>query len=103
MLVAALPPAVVKMPPAYRSLPDTASADTVPPIPDPSADQLLPSHLAMLVAALPPAVVNTPPTYTLPPDTASASTPGPLPKGSPPPTPDPSAVQVIPSHLAMLV
>ena len=50
MLLAALPPAVVKSPPAYRSLPDTASADTPSPfIPEPSADQLLPFHLAMLV------------------------------------------------------
>src|SRR5205823_9752504 len=58
MLVAALPPAVVKSPPAYRSLPDTASADTNWFIPEPKADQPMPSHLAMLVAALPPAVVN---------------------------------------------
>ena len=49
MLLAALPPAVVKSPPAYRLLPDTASAYTQRSsfIPEPSADQLLPFHLAM--------------------------------------------------------
>jgi len=47
MLVAAIPPAVVKPPPAYRSLPDTASANTEPFNPEPNALQLLPSHLAM--------------------------------------------------------
>src|SRR5438094_871923 len=56
------------------SLPDTASANTLLFIPAPSADQLLPSHLAMFVAALPPAVVKKPPAYTSLPDTASANT-----------------------------
>src|SRR5438445_8719671 len=55
------PPAVKKLPPAYRLLPDTVSADTTPSIPDPSADQLVPFHLAMLVAEMPPAVVKPPP------------------------------------------
>src|SRR6266567_3095106 len=41
------PPAVVNWPPAYRSLPDAASALTWLFIPEPSADQLLPFHLAM--------------------------------------------------------
>ena len=41
------PPAGVNAPPAYRSLPDTASAYTSLLIPDPSADQLLPFHLAI--------------------------------------------------------
>src|SRR5437867_2901762 len=88
ILVAASPPAVVKSPPAYRSLPDTVSAYTPPFIPEPSADQLLPFHLAILVAALPPAVVKAPPAYTLLPNTASADTEGtpPLP---PVPIPEP--------------
>ena len=51
MLLAALPPAVVKSPPAYNVLPDTASADTqvviASFIPEPRADQLLPFHCAM--------------------------------------------------------
>src|SRR6266571_3348995 len=94
------PPAVVKSPPAYRSLPDTASADTEvpkmpPPIPEPSAVQRLPSHLAMLLAVPPPAVVNCPPAYTSLPETASADTP--------PFIPEPSAVQLLPFHLAVLV
>src|SRR5260370_41482647 len=59
-----LPPAVVNAPPAYRSLPDTASARTVWFSPEPSRDQLLPFHLAMLLAELPPAVVKRPPAYT---------------------------------------
>ena len=61
MLAAGLPPAVVKPPPAYRSPPDTASAATLLPIPEPKADQLLPFHLAMFVAAMPPAVSKKPP------------------------------------------
>ena len=47
MSLAALPPAVVKSPPAYNVLPDTASALTSPFIPEPRADQLLPFHCAM--------------------------------------------------------
>ena len=45
-----MPPAVVKSPPAYNVLPDTASAYTQlfkPFIPEPRADQLLPFHCAM--------------------------------------------------------
>src|SRR5438094_1003138 len=93
------PPAILNPPPAYRSLPDTASAYTLaepklpPPIPEPSADQLLPSHLAMELATLPPAVVKLPPAYTLLPDTASADTTLSI--------PEPNAVQLFPSHLAM--
>ena len=49
MSLAALPPAVMKLPPAYKVLPDTASANTGPPgIPEPTGDQLLPFHWAML-------------------------------------------------------
>src|SRR5439155_842745 len=97
--MAAQTPAVVNKPPAYTSLPDTASAYTsvpapkAPPIPEPSADLLLPSHLAMLVAAPPPAVVNPPPAYTSPPDTASARTS--------PSIPEPNADQLLPFHLAI--
>src|SRR5213593_4207952 len=86
MPLAALPPAVVKSPPAYRSLPDTASAYTTLSIPEPSADQLLPFHLAIRLAALPPAVVNPPPAYRSLPDTASAHTMAFI--------PEPSAVQL---------
>src|SRR5205823_7712956 len=48
-LLAALPPALVKKPPAKRSPPATANARTTPPpalipTPDPSPDQLIPSH-----------------------------------------------------------
>src|SRR2546425_613641 len=63
MELVALRPAVVKSPPAYRLLPDTASArrTVLGPgslRPEPRADQLLPFHLAMLVAAIPPAPVH---------------------------------------------
>src|SRR6266487_4122423 len=79
MLAAGMPPPVpentfVNPPPTYRSLPDAASTCTGPSIPEPSADQLLPSHLAMKLAAVPPAFVKPPPAYTLLPDTASART-----------------------------
>jgi hypothetical protein len=47
MALAALPPAAVKKPAAYRLLPDPASAKTAPFNPEPSAVQLFPSHLAM--------------------------------------------------------
>src|SRR5216117_435538 len=57
-------PAVLNPPPAYRTLPDTASANTGPFIPEPSADQPLPFHLAIPLAALPPAVVKSPPPHT---------------------------------------
>src|SRR5208337_1832411 len=62
MSLAALPPAVAKLPPAYNVPPDTASASTSLFIPEPRADQLFPFHCAMLVAALPPTVVKSPPT-----------------------------------------
>src|SRR5437667_6217154 len=95
-----LPPAVVNPPPAYRSLLDAASAYTFggensspPPIPDPSAPQLLPSHLAIRLAALPPAVVKLPPAYRSLPDTASAYTLLFIPK--------PTALQLLPFLLAM--
>src|SRR5260370_32198937 len=98
MFEAALPPASVNPPPAYRSLPDTASANTVPPSPEPSADQLLPFHLAIRLAALQPAFVKSPPAYTSLPDTASADT---LPMSPPLIIPEPSPHQLLPSHLSM--
>src|SRR5690242_14494658 len=61
MLVAGLPPAAVNAPPAYRLLPDAASAYTRPLTPEPRADQLFPSHLATNLAAVPPAFLNAPP------------------------------------------
>src|SRR6266511_2362917 len=100
MPLAALPPAVVNPPPAYTLLPETTSANTpglkpLASIPEPSADQLVPSHLAIPLAALPPAIVKLPPAYTSLPDTASADTWAFI--------PEPSADQLLPSHLAMLL
>src|SRR5579871_858630 len=70
-------PAIVNKPPAYRSLPESASARTVPFTPEPIEDQLLPSQMAMLsVTTLVPAITNEPPTYRLVPDTASVFTTG---------------------------
>src|SRR5262249_35343191 len=98
--LAAMPPAVVNWPPAYRSLPDTASADTKSrqprqplPNPEPNADQLLPFHLAIWFAGMPPAHVNQPPAYRSLPDTASADTVSFI--------PEPSGDQLIPVKLAM--
>src|SRR2546422_75000 len=100
MELAALP-AVRNAPPAYKSLPDTASANTGPFIPESSADQLLPSHLAMWLAYCPPARANHPPAYTSLPDTTSAFTDG---KYEPSPhSPKLSADQLLPFHLATLL
>ena len=91
-------PALVKSPPAYTlPLPSTASALTVLFMPLPSALHVLPFHLAIRLqpAALShvPALVKEPPAYTLPlPSTASASTVLFMPL--------PSALHVLPSHLA---
>ena len=74
-------------------MPDTASEYTPLFIPEPSADQLLPFHLAMYFAELPPAVVNKPAAYSSLPDSASAYTTRSI--------PEPSADQLLPSHLAM--
>src|SRR5260221_13308662 len=93
------PPAAVNGPPAYKSPPNTASADTTgywtPPTPESSADQLIPSHLAMRLAALPPAVAKKPPAYRSLPDTASANTEGLEPLGTSA-IPEPSADQLLP-------
>src|SRR5205809_301140 len=90
-----LPPAFPNQPPAYRSLPDTASADTEPPpfIPEPSGLQLLPFHFAIWLADTAPAVVKWPPAYRSPSDTASANTA--------PFIPAPSGLQLLPFHFAM--
>ncbi len=69
---AGVPPAVVKLPPAYRSVPITASARTVLFMPEPSADQVAPFHIAMREAGTPPAVWNAPATYRSDSMTASA-------------------------------
>ena len=65
MRLAGAPPAVVNVPPTYRSGPppssNTVSALTkVVPTPPPIEDQLVPSHFAMRFADAPPAVVNAP-------------------------------------------
>src|SRR4051812_35083249 len=45
---------VTNEPPAATVAPETASELTVLPMPEPSADQVVPSHLAMRLAGLPP-------------------------------------------------
>src|SRR5437762_12398973 len=97
-----LSPASVKLPPAYSSLSDTASALTegvsssTLPIPDPRADQLPPFHLAIPLARRPSAMLKVPAAYRSLPETASANTMG-------VPTsflrrPDPSCHQLLPFH-----
>src|SRR4051794_6302041 len=85
---------VTNEPPAATVAPDTASELTVLPMPGPSADQVVPSHLAMRVAGLPPAVVKAPPTYRSLPETASAL--------AAPPSPVPKGDQLLPFHLEIL-
>src|SRR5262245_53698265 len=93
-----LPPAVVKPPAANRSVPATAKPPTEPSTPEPSPDQLLPFHLATLRS--PNSVANRPPTYKSVPDAASAYTSGsPESKGFPSSC-EPTADQLLPSHLA---
>src|SRR5712692_3086598 len=86
-----MPPAVLKLPPAYRAGPEPSSnapsADTMgnrgsesePVTPVPSADQLLPSHLAILLAVTPSTLLNDPAAYSAGPvpssNTANANTP----------------------------
>src|SRR5687768_17820193 len=76
-----MPAALVKSPPTYRFVPDTANAYTTAfsaPFRAPSeprANQLLPSQRATASAAgMPAALLKLPPTYRLVPDTASAVT-----------------------------
>ncbi|PYI84972.1 MAG: hypothetical protein DME26_12130 [Verrucomicrobia bacterium] len=47
MRLAAMPPALVNVPPTYMSLPLAVSAVTKPLMPLPNPDQLLPSQRAM--------------------------------------------------------
>src|SRR5438552_5919646 len=61
MRLALTAPAVVKVPPAYRSLLETASAATELSIPEPRADHALASHSAMELSLTAPALVKAPP------------------------------------------
>src|SRR5437867_12686292 len=74
-----------------------ASASTLgtnpPDIPLPSADHVLPSHLAIAFALTPPALPNLRPAYRSVPIAARVSTPQSI--------PSPRADQVLPLHLAM--
>src|SRR5262245_58666537 len=88
------PPAVLKSPPTYKSLPDIVSACTLPFTPDPRAAQLLPFHLAIELAGMSPAVVKEPPAYRSLPETASADTREFI--------PEPSVDQPVPFHLATI-
>ena len=108
MELAVTSPAIPKSPPAYSVLSDTASARTAPtseyssppPIPAPSADQLVPFHCAISSAETPPAPTKDPPAYKLVPNTARQYTAGPLSSVSPP-MPEPSVDQLLPFHSAM--
>src|SRR5690349_1101806 len=78
------PPADVKPPPTYTSLPLTSIAATTPPspggeIPVPRADQPTPSHFAIFAMSAPPAVVKNPPANRLVPLRARVVTPRPIP------------------------
>ena len=66
-------------------------------MPEPTADQELPSQAAMREAATPPALVNSPPAKSFPWYTARASTRASVPTFGP----APSADQAFPFHLAM--
>src|SRR5438552_11578791 len=80
-----MPPSKMGAPPAYKSLPDTASDQTLGIIP-PNADQSLPFHLK----TEPLTAQGLVPAYRSFPDTASASTLSPS---------NPRADQLVPSHL----
>src|SRR5688572_9487915 len=103
--LAVMPPAVVKLPPAYRAEPPpsskTASAETVPLrvalSPLPSADQLEPSHFAMRLAATPPAAEKLPPAKSAGPSPSSCT----VRAETPPFSPLPSLDQLEPSHFAI--
>ena len=72
ILLPGAPPAVLKMPPAYKVGPVPSSksvtaftrekADALP-APPPSADHCVPFHLARLLNTTPPALLNAPPEY----------------------------------------
>src|SRR5438045_1470193 len=87
------PPAAVKEPPAYNSLPETAKAFTILFIPEPSAIQLVPSHLAILARGVVPLAEKAPPTIKSAPENFNALTW--------PFNPVPRLVQLFPFHLAM--
>src|SRR5438552_13815847 len=98
-----LPPAFVHLPPAYRSLPEPASAYTPvpgtplpPPTPEPSALQVLPSHLATLLDSRPAGTMKEQPPYTSLPETASDNT-----DAYDPPNPEPNALHALSFHLAI--
>src|ERR1043166_8620006 len=98
MQLAAVPPAFVKRPPAYRLPPDPANAYTLVSIPEPSADQPPLPHLAIRLAVIATpsllvALLKTPPAYRSLSEAASALTR--------PSTPKPSADQLFAFHLAM--
>src|SRR5213082_1595100 len=96
MFVAAIPPALLKLPPAYSAPAFQASASTSPFTPVPGTVQLTPSHLAKWLAATPPAEVKSPPTKMSPVSlTAIARTV----LSTPPATEN----QLVPSHLAKFV
>src|SRR5688572_24907526 len=88
------PPAVLNIPPAYTSVPETASDSTVRSIPVPMLTHDVPFQRAMLFRD--PASVKWPPASTFVPDTAIALTKS-LPRV---PRPDPIADHALPSHLA---
>ena len=86
-------PAIAKPPPTNNPVAQGLTARTPPSVPEPNADQLLPSHLAMFAAGIPPAVSNTPPAYKSVPRAARANTTD---TNGPPLTPVPSADQALP-------
>src|SRR4051812_34284525 len=63
-LLAGAPPAVVKEPPTYRSVPENASANAVPLRPVPSADHDVPFQRATRFAVTPSIFAKLPPRYT---------------------------------------
>jgi hypothetical protein len=90
------PPKIVKVPAAYIfPLESAASAFTVPsPKPSPTADQLVPFHIAILLAVEPPAAVKDPPAYRFELEPQARAL-------APALRPGPSADQLVPFHLAM--
>src|SRR5213593_1099 len=100
MLVEGLLPAVVKIPPIYKSVPLGRMVHTAPPIviPLPNSDHDIPSHLAKLLANELPARSKKPTAYKSSPTRAIPRTlGGPVVLESPAPKPD----QLIPSHRAI--
>src|SRR6476661_109296 len=105
---AGTPLASVKLPPTYNAPPAAARAVTSAqsgltwlPTPLPTADQLLPSHLARLLAGTLPAWAKWPPTYKSDPTASRAYTCGYSPGR--PLMPLPRLLQVAPSQRATLL